>query len=70
MLIEELFARGVMTMGPYRVDPQRQVGVFRSEVVSALPAIRAAEMERFRWLCGEWKYENRVPANAIQSCLH
>jgi hypothetical protein len=62
MLIEELFARGIMTMGPSRVDPQRQVGVFRPEVVSALPAIRAAEMEKFRWLCGEWKYENRVPA--------
>ena len=44
------------------MDPQRQVGVFPPEVVSALPAVRAAEMEKFRWLCGEWKYENRVPA--------
>ena len=61
-LIEELFARGVMTMGPSRVDPKRQVGVFRPEAISEFPAIRAAEMEKFRWLCGEWNYENRVPA--------
>jgi hypothetical protein len=28
MLIEELFSRGIMTMGPSRLDPCRQVGVF------------------------------------------
>ena len=62
MLMEELFSRGVMTMGPCRNDPARQVGVFRPEAVAELPAIRKAEMEKFRWICGEWSYENRVPA--------
>jgi hypothetical protein len=62
MLIEELFANGIMAMGPSRNDPARQVGVFRTEAVSPLPAIRTAEMEKFRWIAGEWTYENRVPA--------
>ena len=62
MLIEELFARGVMTMGPSRSDPDRQVGVFRPELVAELPVIRATEMEKFRWIAGDWSYENRVPA--------
>jgi hypothetical protein len=62
MLIEELFATGIMTMGPSHNDPDRQVGVFRPESVSRLPGIRASEMEKFRWIGGEWNYENRVPA--------
>jgi hypothetical protein len=62
MLIEELFARGVMTMGPSKADPNRQVGVFRPEAVSGLPAIRSVEMEKFRWIAGQWRFENRVPA--------
>jgi len=62
VLIDELFARGVMTMGASRSDPARQVGVFHPDYVSALPALRAAEMEKFRWLAGEWNYENEVPA--------
>ncbi len=62
MLIEELFASGVMTMGPSRTDPARQVGVFRPEALSGLPALRAAEIEKFRWIAGEWDHENRVPA--------
>ena len=62
MLIEELFSRGVMTMGASKADPARQVGVFRPEAVAALPALRAAEIGKFRWIAGEWSYENRVPA--------
>jgi hypothetical protein len=65
MLIEELFFRGVMTMGPSKADPARQVGIFCPEAVSQLPSIRAAEMEKFRWLAGEWNYENRVPATRL-----
>jgi len=65
MLIEELFSKGVMTMGPSRVDPTRQVGVFRPEAISQLPALRSAEMEKFRWIEGEWNYENRVPATRL-----
>ena len=62
MLIEELFSRGVMIMGPSKADPSRQVGVFRPEAVSGLPAIRRSEMDKFRWLSGQWNFENRVPA--------
>ncbi|KAA6456882.1 hypothetical protein DYQ86_23810 [Acidobacteria bacterium AB60] len=49
MLMEELFSTGVMTMGPSRVDPARQVGVFRPELLATLPGIRAAEMEKIGW---------------------
>src|SRR6266516_5219221 len=62
MLIEQLFSRGVMKMGPSRVDPSRQTGIFNPDVVSSLQALRTSEMERFRWLAGEWNYENDVPA--------
>ncbi|HVO98966.1 MAG TPA: hypothetical protein VMT15_12905 [Bryobacteraceae bacterium] len=61
MLIEELFDRGVMVMGPSRVDPTRQVGIFAPEVAVEASAARAAEIERFRWIVGEWRYENLVP---------
>jgi hypothetical protein len=62
MLMAELFSRGIMTMGPSRVDPSRQIGVFNPEYVSGLPALRTAEMEKFRWIVGEWNHENAVPA--------
>jgi hypothetical protein len=62
MLIEELFSRGIMTMGVSRIDPERQVGTFNSEFVSRLPGLRESRMEQFRWLAGEWNYENHVPA--------
>jgi hypothetical protein len=65
MLIEELFSRGIMTMGPSRRDPGRHVGVFHSDFVASLPALRAAEMERFHWLAGDWNYENDVPATRV-----
>ena len=64
-LIEELFAKGVMTMGPSKSDPARQVGVFRPEAMSQLPAVQAAEMENLRWIAGEWSYENHVPASPL-----
>lgn len=65
MLIEELFARGVMTMGASRVDPGRQVAVFRPEEIAQLAATRAAELEKLHWIAGEWDYENRVPATRL-----
>lgn len=65
MLMEELFSRGIMTMGPSRTDPQRQVGIFRPDFVSTLPALRAAEMEKFHWLAGDWNHENRVPGTRL-----
>ena len=62
MLMEQLFSSGVMQMGSSRVDPSRQVGVFNPDFVAALPALRDSKMEEFRWIIGEWNYENIVPA--------
>jgi hypothetical protein len=65
MLIQELFSAGIMTMGPSRVDPSRQVGVFNPGRLVDLTARRAVEMEKFRWIVGEWSYENAVPATSV-----
>ena len=64
MLIEQLFSTGIMKMGPSRLDPQRQVGVFNPAALAGLPALRSAELEKFRWIAGEWNYDNAVPATA------
>jgi hypothetical protein len=37
MLMEELFSRGIMTMGPSRTDPERRVGIFQPDFVAGLP---------------------------------
>lgn len=65
MLIERLFSIGIMTMGPSRLDPSRQVGVFNPAAIAGLPALRAAEMAKFRWIAGEWNHENIVPATSV-----
>jgi hypothetical protein len=51
-----------MKMGPSRVDPARQVGVFNLDAIAGLSAQRSAKMDEFRWIVGEWNYENAVPA--------
>jgi hypothetical protein len=61
MLMEKLFASGIMTMGSSRADPGRQVGVFAPGKAEAAMRARAAELERFRWIAGEWTFENAVP---------
>ncbi len=65
MLIQRLFASGIMKMGPSRADPGRLVGVFNPDAVAGLPALRTAEMEKLRWMAGQWTYENDVPSTAI-----
>jgi hypothetical protein len=65
MLMERLFSAGIMKMGPSRVDATRQVGIFNPGFVAGLPELRATEMEKFRWLEGEWSYENAVPATSV-----
>ena len=62
MVIEHLFSSGLMQMGPSRIDPTRQVGIFNPEALAGLPALRSAKVEELRWIVGEWNYENRVPA--------
>ena len=65
MLMEKLFSSGIMQMGPSRADPGRQVGVFNPATAAGLPALGAAEIEKFRWIAGEWDYENQVPATSL-----
>ena len=65
MLMEQLFSTGIMKMGPSRIDPARQVGVFSPDSIGGLPALRASELEKFRWLAGAWAYENSVPATRV-----
>jgi hypothetical protein len=54
-----------MTMGPSRIDPSRQVGIFNWDELAFLPALRASELGKFRWLVGEWNHENIVPATRV-----
>ena len=64
MIIEELFRKGIMKMGPSRGDPHRLVGTFEPEFVSKLPALRTAELETMRWIAGDWSSVNSVPASS------
>jgi hypothetical protein len=65
MLIEDLFTRGIMTMGPSRHDPSRQVAVFPPDAIQKVSAARVKEMESFHWIAGEWNFENPVPATPV-----
>ena len=65
MLMQRLFSTGIMKMGPSRFDPDRQVGVFNSDLVATLPAQRTEELRKFHWIIGEWDYENAVPATPV-----
>jgi hypothetical protein len=59
-MFEHLFNSGVM-----KIDPGRKVGVFDLEVISKFPALRKAEMEKLRWMEGEWNAENSVRATRV-----
>src|SRR5215467_3368788 len=65
MLMEELFSRGIMTMGPSRVDPTRQTGIFNPAAIAGLAEARAVELQKFGWLAGEWHHGNEVPATSL-----
>jgi len=64
-LIETLFARRIVRIGPSRHDATNQVATFDPETISKLAADRAAEMDRIRWLSGVWTFENPVPATRL-----
>jgi hypothetical protein len=64
-LIETLFARRIVRIGPSRHDPANLVATFDPAAISRLAADRAAEMDRIRWLSGDWTFENPVPATRI-----
>jgi hypothetical protein len=57
LIFEELLARGFMAL-----DPDRNVLTFNLSTVSKFPGIRKSKIEEFKWLVGEWAFENRVRA--------
>jgi hypothetical protein len=69
MLIQELFSAGIMRMGPARNDPERQVGVFNPDLATQMPVLRAIELQNFKWLVGDWCYENSVPSTPVSSAF-
>jgi hypothetical protein len=64
MVMEELFRRGIMTMGPSRHDPSNIVGVFNKDFAAKLPAARQEAMATLCWMAGEWDTLNRVPSTS------
>jgi len=62
--MEELFGRGIMVMGSAKDDPSRQTGTFNIELLKTFPALKTSEMEKMRWLEGEWTSVNRVPGTS------
>ena len=57
LIFEQLVARGLMAF-----DPNRKVLAFNLPALAKFPAIRQQKMEEFKWLIGEWAFENRVHA--------
>jgi hypothetical protein len=64
-LIETLFSQHIVRMGPSRSDPARQVATFDPKTIGSFAAVRESEMNTFRWLVGEWTYQNPVPATPV-----
>jgi len=64
MLMEELFGRGIMVLAAAKDRPGQKVGTFNAEFLATLPALKTAEMEKMRWLEGEWNSANRVAATS------
>ena len=64
MLMEELFRRGIMVMGPSRDDPNRDAGIFNIESIKQFPALRLSELQKFKWIAGDWITANSVPATS------
>jgi hypothetical protein len=62
MLMEELFARGIIVVGLLGTIRGGKVGVFNNELVAGFPALRLAEMEKMKWLAGDRRAGNKVPA--------
>src|SRR5580698_5846709 len=65
MLMEQLFSSGVLQMGPSRIDPARQVGIFSPAAIAGVAAVRAAELDKLAWLNGAWNHDNAVPATRV-----
>ena len=64
MLIEELFP-GHHDHGAIACRSRTPGRSLQSRVYGRLPALRSAEMEKFRWIAGEWNHENAVPVTRV-----
>jgi hypothetical protein len=56
-IFEQLVARGLMVF-----DPSRKVLTFNLRTLAKFPAIRQQRIEEFKWLIGDWAFENHVRA--------
>ena len=57
LIFEQLVSRGLMVF-----DPNRKVLIYNLSVMAQFPAIRQQKTEEFKWLIGEWAFENHVRA--------
>ena len=57
LIFEQFVSRGLMSF-----DPTRKVLAFNLPVIAGFPAIRQQRIEEFKWLVGEWAFENHVRA--------
>jgi hypothetical protein len=56
-IFEQLVGRGLMVF-----DPNRKVLTFNLAVLAKFPAIRQQRIDEFKWLIGDWAFENHVRA--------
>jgi len=59
LIFEQLVARGLMVY-----DPNRKVLTFNLPMLARFPAIRQQKIDEFKWLIGEWAFENHVRATS------
>jgi hypothetical protein len=63
-LIEELFEKGTMVMGPSRHDPAETVGTFPPDLLPKLIAERKEQVQKLQFMVGDWLTVNQVPATS------
>jgi len=59
LIFEQLVARGLMVF-----DPNRKVLTFNLRALAQFPALRQQRIDEFKWLVGEWSFENHVRATS------
>ena len=57
LIFEQLVSRGFVAF-----DPNRKVLAFNLPVLARFPALRQQKIEEFKWLIGDWAFENHVRA--------
>lgn len=57
LIFEQLVSRGLMAL-----DPKRNVLAFNLSALARFPAIRQQRIAEFKWLIGDWAFENHVRA--------